>query len=64
MRGRVLNNLVGPEKIIHLDALQYYNQYTDVFYMENVPEAERIDTAKQVADQLLPILREASRSKI
>jgi hypothetical protein len=32
--------------------------------MEDVPEAERIDTAKQVADQILPILREASKSKI
>ena len=62
--GRVLNNLVDQEKIIHLDALQYYNKYTDVFYMEDVPEAERIDTAKQVADQILPILREASKSKI
>ena len=59
-----MNNLVDPEKIIHLDALQYYNKYTDVFYMEDVPEAERIDTAKQVADQILPILREASKPKI
>src|SRR5574339_418508 len=62
--GRALNHLVDPEKIIHLDALQYYNKYTDVFYMEDVPEAERIDTAKQVADQILPILRQARNSKI
>ena len=62
--GRVLNNLVDPEKIVHLDALQYYNKYTNVFYMEDVPEIERIDTAKQVADQILPMLREASKSKI
>jgi uncharacterized metal-binding protein len=55
--GRVLNNLVDQEKIIHLDALQYYNQYTDVFYMEDVPETERIDTARQVADQILAILK-------
>jgi uncharacterized metal-binding protein len=62
--GRVLNNLVDQEKIIHLDALQYYNKYADVFYMEDVPETERIDTAKQVADQILPVLREANKSKI
>ena len=62
--GRVLNNLVDQEKIIHIDALQYYNKYTDVFYMEDVPETERIDTAKQVADQILPILMKASKSKI
>ncbi|HEX6268917.1 MAG TPA: putative zinc-binding protein [Anaerolineales bacterium] len=62
--GRVLNNLVAQEKIIHLDALQYYNKYTDVFYMEDVPEAERIDTARDVANQILPILSEANKSKI
>src|SRR5512134_2418222 len=45
--GRVLNNLVGQEKIIHIDALQYYNKYTDVFYMEDVSETERIETAGQ-----------------
>jgi uncharacterized metal-binding protein len=58
--GRVLNNLVDQEKIIHLDALQYYNNYTDVFYMEEVPEAERIDTARDVANQILLILRQRS----
>src|SRR5512134_1412928 len=62
--GRVLNHLVDQEKIIHLDALQYYNKYTDVFYMGDVPEAERIDTARDAANQILPILSEASKSKI
>lgn len=56
--GRVLNNLVDEEKIVHIDALPLYEKYTDVFYMEDVPEAERIDTAKQVADQILPILKD------
>ena len=54
--GRVLNNLVDKEKIVQIDALSLYHKYTDVFYMEDVPEAERIDTARQVADQILPIL--------
>jgi uncharacterized metal-binding protein len=54
--GRVLNHLVDQEKIIHIDALQHYNKYCDVFYMEDVPEAERIDTARHVADQILPTL--------
>ena len=62
--GRVLNNLVDQEKIIHLDALQYYNKYTDVFYMEDVPETERIDTARDVANQILPILSQSRKSKI
>ena len=62
--GRALNHLVDQEKIIQFDALQFYNKYTDVFYMEDISEAERIDTAKQVADQILPILRQARNSKI
>lgn len=56
--GRVLNNLVDREKIIHIDALQHYDKYCDVFYMEDVPEAERIDTARHVADQILQDLRD------
>jgi uncharacterized metal-binding protein len=56
--GRMLNNLVDEDKIIHIDALQFYDKYTDVFYMEDVPESERIETARQIADQILPKLRD------
>jgi uncharacterized metal-binding protein len=56
--GRVLNNLVDEEKIVHIDALQLYKRYTDLFDMEDVPEAERIDTARHVADQILSSLRD------
>jgi uncharacterized metal-binding protein len=56
--GRVLNNLVDEEKIVHIDALQLYKKYTDLFDMEDVPETERIETARQVADKLLPILKD------
>ncbi len=55
--GRVVNNLVDEKKILHIDALSLYQKYTDLFDMEDVPEAERIETSRQVADQLLPILR-------
>ncbi len=52
--GRVLNNFVDDEeKIVHIDALSLYHKYTDLFDMEAVPEAERINTANQVADQIL-----------
>lgn len=61
--GRILNNQVDQEKIIHIDALSLYHKYTDIFDMEAVPEAERIETARQVADQILPILSEASKSR-
>jgi uncharacterized metal-binding protein len=61
--GRMLNNQVDREKIIQIDALSLYHKYTDVFHMDDVPEAERIGTARQVADQILPILSEASKSE-
>ena len=54
--GRVLNNLVDEEKIVHIDAFQLYKKYADLYAMEDVPEAERIDTARHVADQILPSL--------
>jgi uncharacterized metal-binding protein len=57
--GRVVKNLVDEEKIVHIDALRLYKKYTDLFAMEDVPEAERIETASDVADQILPRLREA-----
>jgi len=56
--GRILNNQVDQENIIHIDALPLYKKYTDLFDMEDVPEAERIETARDVADQILPSLRE------
>jgi len=40
--GRVLNNLVDDAIIVHIEALPLYKKYTDVFDMEDVPEAERI----------------------
>ncbi len=56
--GRILNNLTDEEKIIHIDALSLYKKYTDVFHMDDVPEAERNDTASQVADKILFMLRD------
>lgn len=56
--GRVLNNFVDEEKIVHIDALQIYKKYTDLFAMEDVPEGERIATAEQVAEKIIPGLKE------
>ncbi len=56
--GRLLNNLVEKNKIVHIDALSLYPKCTDPFDMDDLPEAERIDTAKQVADAILPRLSE------
>ncbi len=59
--GRLLNNQVDKDKIVHIDALSIYHKYTDLFDMEDVPEVERIDTARQVADAILPKLIEPAQ---
>ncbi len=61
--GRVLNNLVDREKIVHIDALPLYNRYTEVFHMDDIPEAERQETARQVAEKILSELRVAMASQ-
>ena len=51
--GRILENLVGGARIIHIDALPLYKKYTDIFSMDDVPEEERKAVARQVADQII-----------
>jgi uncharacterized metal-binding protein len=59
--GRVLNNIVGEEKIIQIDALPLYKKYTDIFSMDDVPEKERNEVARQVADIISVQLSEAAK---
>jgi uncharacterized metal-binding protein len=55
--GRVLKQLVGDEKVVHIDALPFYKKYTDVFLMDDVPEEERKAVARQVADKIIAKLQ-------
>jgi hypothetical protein len=55
--GRVLENLVGEENLIQFDALSFYKKYTDLFDIDSVPEAERKETARLVADIVLAELK-------
>lgn len=56
--GRVLNKLVGEEKVIQIDALPLYKKYTSIFLMDDVPEAERKATAREVADKIVAKLKQ------
>ncbi len=60
--GRVLKNLVGEDKVVHIDALPLYKKYTDIFLMDDVPEEERKAVARQVADRILVMLKEEARA--
>jgi uncharacterized metal-binding protein len=54
--GRVLNNLVDPNKIMHIDALRIHKKYSDVFLLDDISEAERKETARQVSDKILAMV--------
>lgn len=56
--GRILENLLGKEKLAQFDALSNYGKYTDLFDIDDVPEAERKEVARQVADWVLGSLKQ------
>ncbi len=55
--GRVLNKLIGEDKVVEIDALPLYKKYTDIFLMDDVPEDERKAVARQVADKIVVKLK-------
>ena len=55
--GRILENMLGRDQLVRFDALQVYKKYTDVFDIDGVPEEERVEAARQVADAVLSELR-------
>ena len=61
--GRVLENLIGADKLIQFDALSHYKKYSDIFDIDDVPEAERKAVARDVADWVLAGLEEESHNK-
>ncbi|MEJ2156491.1 MAG: putative zinc-binding protein [Desulfobacteraceae bacterium] len=59
--GRILENIIGKEKLVQFDALSHYNRYTDIFDYEDVPEAERKEVAQSVADWVIDSLENISQ---
>ena len=55
--GRIMKNLISEERLRIFDALSMYKRYTDVIDIDDVPEAERKETARQVADKVLSELK-------
>ena len=51
--GRILENLIEAGNLIEFDAYSCYKKYSDLFYADSVPEKERIETARHVADSVL-----------
>jgi hypothetical protein len=51
--GRVLKKLIPQDKVVHIDALPLYKKYTGIFLMDDAPEPERNEVARQVADKII-----------
>ncbi len=60
--GRVLENVIDKEKIIHIDTNPLYKGYSDVFLYTDVPEETRKELAGKVADKILDRLRDEEAS--
>ena len=58
--GRVLENLLDEDQLVQFDALGVHRKYVEFFDSDDVPEAERRATARQVADFVLRRLNGAS----
>ena len=58
--GRIVENLIGEDRMINFDALSHYKKYTDLFETDDVPEEERKQTAREVADWVLSSLQNGS----
>jgi hypothetical protein len=56
--GRIIEHLVGKENLVRFDALSVYKKYTDRFDIDSVPEEERTQAAREVADRVLADLGE------
>ncbi len=56
-QGRILENLVGSDHLVQFDALSFYGKYTDRFDIDSVPEQERKETARKVAENVLALLK-------
>lgn len=57
--GRLMNNVVDRETIVHIDALTLHKKYSKAFHMDEVAESERKETARLTADKILVLLSKA-----
>jgi len=64
MRKSKQNFSIEVENMIQFDALPMYNKdnkYSNTMLVDEIPEAERNDLARQVADKILASLKDGTR---
>jgi uncharacterized metal-binding protein len=61
--GRILKNIVGSQNMVQFDALRIYNKdnkYSDIMLVDEIPETERKNLARHVADKILVSLKDGA----
>jgi uncharacterized metal-binding protein len=58
--GRILEHIIDRENLVRFDALSFYKKYTDRFDIDSVPENERLETARMVADRVIAELEKGA----
>ena len=60
--GRILKNSIKEENLSVFDAYSFYEKYSDIMDIDDVPEAERKEAARIVMDQVLSAMEQESFS--
>ena len=56
--GRIAQNIIGKDQLVVIDALSIHRKYADLMDVDAVPEEERKQAARKVADKVLANLGE------
>jgi uncharacterized metal-binding protein len=59
--GRITKGFLDEDRLVEFDALSHYKKYTDIFDIDGVPEEERIETARGVADWVLESMKTSAQ---
>lgn len=58
--GRIAEHVVGKDKLVNFDALAIHRKYVNVMEVDDVPEAERKQTARDLASKILANLKKGT----
>jgi uncharacterized metal-binding protein len=58
--GRIAENIIRKDKLVIIDALSIHRKYANLMDADDVPEEERKQTAREVADKVLANLKDGA----
>ena len=58
--GRIARNIIDKDRLVVIDALSIHRKYADLMDVDDVPERERKQTAREVADKMLANLKQGT----